>query len=72
MKSAAAAQMMTTDNILSSKSQANFSRKARTTKAMHAGNQAEIPDGFIVGALLFSLLAPSQSEIVSEMLPSDE
>ncbi|MEK7831759.1 MAG: hypothetical protein AAB401_11775 [Acidobacteriota bacterium] len=68
----AAAQVKTADNISSSKPPRNFTTEATRTKAQIAGNETELSDDFIVGALLFSLFASNRSEIVSEMLPGDE
>lgn len=72
MRSTAAAQIKTAGNISSSKPQANFPTEAMTTKNQIVGNEIELSDGFIVGALLFSLFASHRSEIVNEMLSGDE
>ena len=71
MKPTATMQMKAADNISSSKPQANFPTNAGAKKAHPAGNETEPSDVFIIGALLFSLLASNQSEIVNEMLQCD-
>ena len=70
MKPTATMQIKATDNISLSKPHANFPTNARARKAQLAEKENELPDDFIVGALLFSLLESNQSELISEMLPS--
>jgi len=65
----------TSVNLSSRDKQAKLKMKTRVAKKeplLSAGSEPELSEDFIVGALLYSLFASSQNEVVREMIPAND